>query len=390
MSYTVLMVEDEIDFIESVKPYIETRGYEVMVASNLADARLKLKQGIGDIVLLDIYLPDGNGLTLLNETINMAIRPSVIVVTGNGDIEMAVEAMKSGATDFLPKPISFIQLDKTLQRAADNVSLRRELAFYRQAQLRNIDFIIGKSPIMRRLYEQAQRAASASVSVLITGETGTGKSLLAKAMHKMSPRANKPFMAIDCGAVPPSVFESELFGHEQGAFTTAEKRKLGLMETADGGIVFLDEISSMVVETQSKLLRALDEHSFRRLGGNVEIKVDVQIIAASNRNLKKMIGEGAFRSDLYYRLKVVDLEVPPLREHKEDIPELVGFFIRKYNPHRGTNIQNVTPRAMEVLMKHDWPGNIRELNNVIERAMIFCDEAVIDLQHLPVELIEKK
>ncbi|MGB9639608.1 MAG: sigma-54-dependent transcriptional regulator [Anaerolineales bacterium] len=390
MSYTVLMVEDEIDFIESVKPYIETRGYEVMIASNLAEARLKLKQGIGDIVLLDIYLPDGNGLTLLNETINMAIRPSVIVVTGNGDIEMAVEAMKSGATDFLPKPINFIQLDKTLQRAADNVSLRRELAFYRQAQLQNIDFIIGKSPIMRRLYEQAQRAATASVSVLITGETGTGKSLLAKAMHKMSPRANKPFMAIDCGAVPPTVFESELFGHEQGAFTTAEKRKLGLMETADGGIVFLDEISSMVVETQSKLLRALDEHSFRRLGGNVEIKVDVQIIAASNRNLKKMIEEGTFRSDLYYRLKVVDLEVPPLREHKEDIPELVGFFIRKYNPHRGTNIQNVTPRAMEILIKHDWPGNIRELNNVIERAMIFCDEAVIDVQHLPIELIEKK
>lgn len=390
MSYTVLMVEDEIDFIEPVKPFIETRGYEVMIASNLTEARLKLKQGIGDIVLLDIYLPDGNGLTLLNETINMAIRPSVIVVTGNGDIEMAVEAMKSGATDFLPKPIDLIQLDKALQRAADNVSLRRELAFYRQAQLQNIDFIIGKSPVMRRLYEQAQRAATASVSVLIIGETGTGKSLLAKAIHKMSPRANKPFMAIDCGAVPPTVFESELFGHEQGAFTTAEKRKLGLMETADGGIVFLDEISSMVVETQSKLLRALDEHSFRRLGGNVEIKVDVQIIAASNRNLKKMIEEGTFRSDLYYRLKVVDLEVPPLREHKEDIPELVGFFIRKNNPHRGTNIQNVTPRAMEVLIKHDWPGNIRELNNVIERAMIFCDEAIIDLQHLPIELIEKK
>ncbi len=390
MSYTVLIVEDEFDFVESVKPYIETRGYEVIVAPNLTDARLKLKQSIGDIVLLDIWLPDGNGLSLLNETLNMSIRPSIIVMTSNGDIEMAVEAMKSGATDFLPKPINFNQLEKTLQRAADNVALRRELAFYRQAQLQNIDYIIGKSPMVRRLFEQAQRAASASVSVLITGETGTGKSLLAKAMHKMSPRANKPFMAIDCGAVPPTVFESELFGHEQGAFTTAEKRKLGLMETADGGIVFLDEISSMAVETQSKLLRALDDHSFRRLGGNNEIKVDVQVIAASNRNLKKMIEDGTFRSDLYYRLKVVDLEVPPLREHKEDIPELVGFFIRKHNPHRGTNIQNVTSRAMEVLIKHDWPGNIRELNNVIERAMIFCDEATIDLQHLPVELTEKK
>lgn len=389
MAYTVLMVEDENDFIESTRPYIESRGYEVKVAQTLAETRQLLKLGIGDIILLDIILPDGNGLSVLNDTNNLPIRPSIVVVTGSGDIDMAVEAMKSGATDFLQKPVNYGQLEKTLQRAAENVALRRELALYRQAQLQSVDFIIGQTTVMRRLFEQAQRAALASVSVLITGETGTGKSLLAKAIHKMGPRANKPFMAIDCGAVPATVFESELFGHEAGAFTSAQTRKLGLMETADGGVVFLDEISSMSIETQSKLLRALDDHSFRRLGGSTEIKVDVQVIAASNRDLNRMIQENSFRSDLYYRLKVVDLEMPPLRDHKEDIPELVGYFIRKNNPHRGTNIQNVTPRAMEVLLAHDWPGNIRELNNVIERAMIFCDEEAIDIPHLPYEFQSK-
>ncbi|RCK74363.1 MAG: Two component, sigma54 specific, transcriptional regulator, Fis family [Anaerolineae bacterium] len=388
MAYTVIMVEDEEDFINPLLPYIQSRGYEVKVAQTLHKAREYLKQGIGDIILLDIVLPDGNGLELLHETSSLPIRPSVIVATGNGDIETAVEAMKLGATDFLQKPVVFSQLEKTLQRAAENVALRRELFLYRQAQLQNIDFIVGNSPVMRRLYEQAQRAALASVSVLITGETGTGKSLLAKAIHKMGPRANKPFIPVDCGALPATVFESELFGHEAGAFTSAEKRKLGLLETADGGVVFLDEISSMAVETQAKLLRALDDQSFRRLGSTVEIKVDVQILAASNRDLKKMIAEGTFRSDLYYRLKVVDLEVPPLREHKEDIPELVGFFIRKNNPHRGKNIQDVTSRAMEALMAYDWPGNIRELAHAIERAMIFCDEEAIDLTHLPFDIQE--
>jgi two-component system response regulator AtoC len=389
MAYTVIMVEDEEDFVNPLLPYIQSRGYEVKVAQTLHKAREYLKQGIGDIILLDLVLPDGNGLELLHETANLPIRPAVIVATGNGDIETAVEAMKSGATDFLQKPVVFSQLEKTLQRAAENVALRRELYLYRQAQLQNIDFVVGNSPAMRRLYEQAQRAALASVSVLITGETGTGKSLLAKAIHKMGPRANKPFIPVDCGALPVTVFESELFGHEAGAFTSAEKRKLGLLETADGGVVFLDEISSMANETQAKLLRALDEQSFRRLGSTVEIKVDVQILAASNRDLKKMIAEGTFRSDLYYRLKVVDLEVPPLREHKEDIPELVGFFIRKNNPHRGKNIQDVTSRAMEALMAYDWPGNIRELAHAIERAMIFCDEEAIDLTHLPFELQER-
>jgi transcriptional regulator with PAS, ATPase and Fis domain len=239
---------------------------------------------------------------------------------------------------------------------------------------------------MQLVLHQAQRAAAASVSVLITGETGTGKEILANAIHQMGPRANKPFIAINCAAIQSTVLESELFGYEAGAFTSAEKRKLGLMEVADQGILFLDEISSMPVDMQAKLLRAIEEQKFRRVGGTAEVRVDVQIIAASNRDLIAAMDKGEFRHDLYYRLKVVDLHLPPLKERKEDIPELVGLFIRQNNQRLGVNIQDVTPRAMEALINHSWPGNIRELRNVIERAMLFCDECSIDLPHLPSEV----
>lgn len=241
---------------------------------------------------------------------------------------------------------------------------------------------------MQRIQAQAQRAAQASVSVLITGETGTGKEILANTIHQLGPRASKPFIAINCAAIQSTVLESELFGYEPGAFTGAEKRKHGLMEVADEGILFLDEISSTPVDMQAKLLRALEERAFRRVGGTNLVKVDVQIIAASNRNLAALISAGCFREDLYYRLKVVDLHIPPLRDCKEDIPELVGFFIRINNPRMGLNINDVTPKAMEALIRHSWPGNIRELRNVIERAMLFCDEASIDTCHLPLELTD--
>jgi transcriptional regulator with PAS, ATPase and Fis domain len=242
---------------------------------------------------------------------------------------------------------------------------------------------------MQSLVNQAQRAAAASVSVLITGETGTGKEVLAGAIHKMSPRSNKPFIAINCAAIQSTVLESELFGYEAGAFTGADKRKHGLMEVADCGILFLDEISSMPVDMQAKLLRAIEERAFRRVGGTNLIKIDVQLLAASNRDLNAHMQAGLFREDLYYRLKVVDLHLPPLRERKKDIPELVGLFIRKNNLSMGMNITDVTPRALQALIDYEWPGNIRELRNVIERAMLFCDEACIDLQHLPGDLFSK-
>jgi two-component system, NtrC family, response regulator AtoC len=257
----------------------------------------------------------------------------------------------------------------------------------RNAQKEQVDFIVGKNRIMLEILNAAQRAAEKNTSILITGLTGTGKEVLARYIHKIGPRAGKTLVDINCAAIQSTVLESELFGYEAGAFTGADKRKLGLMEVADGGILFLDEISSMPVEIQAKLLRAIEEQSFRRVGGATPIRVDVQILAASNRDLPTMVKEGIFRADLYYRLKVLDLHLPPLCARKEDIPELVGLFLRKMAPEKGANITDITPKAMEALMVHDWPGNIRELKNVIERAILFCDEASIDIQHLPPDLI---
>jgi DNA-binding NtrC family response regulator len=293
--------------------------------------------------------------------------------------------MKNGAFDFLLKPLSLALLEKSIERALDVVAMRRELIHLRQSRQDDLEFIVGSSPEMKSLVDAAKRAAEASVSVLITGETGTGKEVLARAIHKMSSRSNKPFMDINCAAIQSTVLESELFGYEAGAFTSAEKRKLGLMEVADGGVLFLDEISSMPLDMQAKLLRAIEDQAFRRVGGTNLIRVDVQVLAASNRPLKKLIEEGKFREDLYYRLKVLDLHIPPLRERKQDIPDLVGLFIRKNNQKMGMNVCDVEPRALEALMRHNWPGNIRELRNVIERAMIFCDEACLDLPHLSSE-----
>jgi DNA-binding NtrC family response regulator len=388
MSMTVLIVDDEENARLNIGTFLENKGYEVIGVATLEEARNSLQQGNADIILLDAQLPDGFGPVLLEETAHMPSRPPIILITAYGDIDMAVGAMKNGAHDFLQKPIQLDELEQSIQRAEEVVRLRRELAHFRQAQ--QADFILGASPAMQKVFSQAQRAATASVSVLITGETGTGKEVLARAIHQMGPRADKPFIAINCAAIQSTVLESELFGYEAGAFTGAEKRKHGLMEVADEGVLFLDEISSMPTDMQAKLLRALEERAFRRMGGTNLISVDVQVLAASNRNLEKMIADENFRDDLYYRLKVVDLDIPPLRERKMDIPELVGFFINRNNPRMGLNIQDITSNAMQALINHKWPGNIRELRNVIERAMLFCDDAAIDITHLPDELAKSQ
>jgi DNA-binding NtrC family response regulator len=388
MSLTVLIVDDEDHFRQNTADFLTARGYEAIGVATLKEAREHIQLGLGDIILLDVILPDGYGPTLLEETLHMAHRPPIILITAYAEVDMAVEAMKNGAVDFLQKPIEFPRLEASIQRAGEVVAMRRELAHLREAQHKQVNFVIGKSPAMRTLMDHARRAAAASVSVLITGETGTGKEVLTRALHKMGPRADKPFIDVSCPAIQSTVLESELFGYEPGAFTSAEKRKPGLMEVADEGILFLDEIAASPMDIQAKLLRALEERSFRRVGGTHTIKVDVQIVAASNRDLPQMIQRGEFREDLYYRLKVVDLDLPPLRERKEDIPELVGLFIRQNNPRMGLNINDITPRAMKALTAYNWPGNIRELRNVIERAMLFCDEAAIDLTHLPPELVQ--
>ena len=387
MTATILVVDDEKNARHFISDYLTPKGYEVKEASTLSEARARVNEGVADIILLDVQLEDGFGTDLLRETASMPLRPPIIMITAHADIEMAVEAMKNGAHDFLQKPIELEQLEHSIQRANELVSLRRELNHLRQSQRGKIDFVIGQTPAMISVVAQAERAAAVSASVLITGETGTGKDILARFIHQHGPRANKPYVAINCAAIQPTVLESELFGYEPGAYTSAEKRKEGLMEVADGGILVLDEISAMSVDTQAKLLRAVEEQAFRRVGGTALIKVDFQLIAASNRDLPAMIKEGTFREDLYYRLKVVDLNLPPLRDRRADIPELVGLIMRQLNPRMGLNIQDIEPRAMEALVAYDWPGNIRQLSNAIERAMLFCDEASLGLEHLPPELI---
>ncbi|HCS39289.1 MAG TPA: hypothetical protein DIW44_06875 [Anaerolineaceae bacterium] len=390
MSFCVLIVDDEESARQNIGEFLKGKGHEIIEAGTLADARERVKKGEGDVILLDVQLPDGYGPNLIMETAMLAVRPPIIVITGFGDIETAVDAMKNGALDFLTKPLDFIQLDKSLAKALEIVAMRREIAHYREQQMKNSNFVIGQTPLMKIVVEQALKAADAQVSVMITGENGTGKDILAQYIHANGPRASKPFIAINCAAIQHTVLESELFGHEAGAFSSADRKKLGLMEVADNGILFMDEISSMPLEIQAKLLRAIETHSFMRVGGTQLINVDIQVVVASNRDLQAMVKEGSFRQDLYYRLKKIDLDLPPLRERKVDIPEMVGYFIRQNNSRQGANITGVSPQAMEALLKYDWPGNIRELANAIERALIFCDGETIALGDLPRDILNPR
>jgi len=311
------------------------------------------------------------------------------MITAHGEVDMAVEAMKKGAQDFLQKPLDLEQLLEAIARSNEIVALRRELDMLRRATGPKVEMIVGETQVMQRIMNEAERAAAAEASVLVTGETGTGKEVLVQAIREMGPRSDKPWVPINCPALPDTMIESELFGHEVGAFTGATKRKPGLIEIADKGILFLDEIASTKPEMQAKLLRVLDDQTFRRVGGVNEITVDAQILAASNRDIPTMISDGTFREDLYYRLKVVDLHLPPLRERIVDIPALVGTFIRQINQRTGNAVTGITPRAIDALKAHAWPGNIRELRHVIERAMLFCDEEELDLAHLPPEFRKK-
>lgn len=391
MSQTILIIDDEENARKNISKYLSKKGFEVFEAGTLKEGRNFIKKGDGDIIILDVQLPDGYGMDMLKEISDLPQRPPVILITGYGNIEMAVDAMKSGAHDFITKPIVELKtLENSIARAAELVQMRRELNHLREKQSNIQDFVVGKSEDFKSMISQAQKAADASVSVLITGETGTGKEVLAKLIHDSGPRSEKPFIAINCAAIQPTVLESELFGYEAGAFTGAEKRKHGLMEIADEGILFLDEISSMPTDIQAKLLRAIEEQAFRRVGGTSVIKVDMQVIAASNRDIHKMIEKGEFREDLFYRLKVVDLHLPPLRERKEDIPEFVGYFIRKFNMSLGKNIQDIHPEAMQALKSYKWPGNIRELHNSILRATLFSNGEKILASDLPLDIIKMK
>jgi DNA-binding NtrC family response regulator len=386
MPFTILIVDDEAKARGSMGRLLSAAGYEILEAESLARAVATLQDHLPDILLLDFNLPDGHGLDLLRKLSGTKPRPQVVVVTGTANIPTAVEALQLGAADLLEKPVDMARLKAVVQRATEVVRLQRELDYYQQsARAEAVDWVMGETPAMQQVLREARRAAATSMPVLVTGQTGTGKDVLARAIHMMGPRASKPFIPVNCAALPAEVIESELFGHEAGAFTDASKRKPGVVEAADGGVLFLDEIGTLRLDLQAKLLRFLDDHTFRRVGGVSELTTDVQVVAASNRDLPALVEAGQFREDLYYRLKVADIRMPTLGERKEDIPSMVGLFVRKYNQRTGTSLTGVNPRALQALVAHSWPGNIRELRYVVERAAMMCEGEEIDLCDLPAE-----
>jgi len=376
---TVLVVDDEPLIRWSLKDRLADEGYRVVEAESATAAVARHEEGV-DLVLLDYKLPDGDGLTVLKRIKERDPEALVILLTAYSSVETAVEAMKHGAYHYANKPFNLDEIVMLVEKALETTRLRREVRSLRatQAQPYSLGRIVGASAGLLAVKALLQKvAASPASTVLLTGESGTGKDLAAKVIHYNSDRASKPFMNITCSALPESLLESELFGHEKGAFTGADRQKRGLLETADGGTVFLDEIGEMVPGLQAKLLRFLEEKTFKRIGGAVDIRVDVRVIAASNRNLQDEVRAGRFREDLFYRLNVLPIALPPLRDRPEDVPLLVDFYVDAYNTEFKKRVRGVTPEAMKRLQGHLWPGNIRELRNTVERAMLLSENPVL-------------
>jgi DNA-binding NtrC family response regulator len=366
---TLLIVDDEELVRWSLRERFRREKYTVVEAATAAAALEQVAGGV-DLVLLDYRLPDGDGLAVLRRIKEVSPDTPVILMTAFSTVENAVEAMKHGAYHYLNKPFNLDDVAITVEKALETSRLRREVRAYRSSQSREYGFdaIIGSSPAM--LVRIANSPAS---TVLLTGETGTGKDLAAKAIHYNSDRAAKPFVNITCSALPEQLLESELFGHERGAFTDARQQKRGLFETADGGTVFLDEIGEMTAGLQAKLLRFLEEKTFKRIGGLADIRVDVRVVAATHRNLEEEVAAGKFREDLFYRLQVMPVTLPALRERRGDIPLLVNYYVDRYNREFRKRVRGVSPEALALLEHYRWPGNVRELRNAIERAMLLTD-----------------
>src|SRR5918993_5725 len=372
---TVLVVDDEELIRWSLRERLKDEGYDILEAGTGRDALEQFKAGV-DLVLLDYRLPDIDGLAVLREL--KAVDPDVLVIllTSFVNVETAVEAMKLGAYHFANKPFNLDDVAATVRRALETTRLRREVKLLRANEARpySLRAIVGRSEVMESLRQLVAKVSGSPAStVLLTGESGTGKDLVAKVIHYNSTRTTRPFMNITCSALPETLLESELFGHERGAFTDARQQRRGLLESADGGTVFLDEIGEMVPALQAKLLRVLEEKAFKRVGGQQDVQVDVRIIAATNRNLEAQVKSGHFRADLYYRLNVLPIELPPLRSHLDDVPALVAFYVDQFNREFRKSVRGASAAALKAMQQYSWPGNIRELRNVVERAMLLHD-----------------
>ncbi|HIC90825.1 MAG TPA: sigma-54-dependent Fis family transcriptional regulator [Syntrophaceae bacterium] len=384
---TVLVVDDEKNYLLVLDALLSEEGYEVITAESGMEALQILKEAELDLVVTDLKMPKMNGIELLEHIKESNPDLPVIMMTAYGTIDTAIEAMKKGAYDYITKPFQNEELKLNIRKAIDAYHLLRENRQLNQALRRRFRFdnIVGKSKPMLKIFELIEKVAATKAAVLITGETGTGKELIAKAIHYNSPRRDKPFISINCAALTETLLESELFGHEKGSFTGAISTKKGRFEIAHGGSLFLDEVGETSPSLQVKLLRTLQEMEFERVGGTKTLKVDVRVIAASNKDLKKEVQEGNFRKDLYYRLNVVHIQIPPLRDRPDDIPLLVSHFIDKFSKEMGKSHITISPEAMRSIYNRKWPGNVRELEHIIERAVILCSGNVIQISDLPEE-----
>ncbi len=386
----ILIVDDEKSTREGLARALR-RNYEVVLAENGARALEIVEDHPVDVVLADLRMPGMDGLSLLQRLLARTPQPVCILLTAYGSIETAVEAMKRGAHDFLTKPVNLDELDLLLKRALRNRAMEIENRTLREQldEKYGMENMIGDSPPMREGFETIRQVAPSRATVLIQGESGTGKELVAHAIHRLSPRRQGPFIAVHCAALSPTLLESELFGHERGAFTGAVERRAGRFELADGGSIFLDEVSEIDPSVQVKILRVLEERRFERVGGRETLESDVRLIAATNRDLQRMVEEKKFRDDLFYRLHVVVINLPPLRERREDIPLLAQSFLASFSKENNKPVEGLTSEAMEILMRYDWPGNIRELKNAIERMVVLSRQNKLTVRDVPAAIREQ-
>lgn len=387
----LLIVDDEPNMRHMLRSIIERHGYKVETAGNGEVALEAIGTHRFDFILCDVKMPGVDGLEFLAMGSKQLERTTVIMMSAFGTVDLALEAMKAGAYDFISKPFKSDEVLMTLKKAEEREQLRRENVRLKQ-QLEEIrvtasfDAMIGESKPMQEVFRLARQIANYDTSILITGASGTGKELVARGIHHYSDYANKEFVAVNCGSIPAHLLESELFGHMRGSFTGAEKDRKGLFEIASGSTLFLDEIGELPEAMQVKLLRVLQEQEVRPIGASSQVKVKVRIIAATARDLGTAIANGSFREDLYYRLNVVNIHIPPLRERNEDVPLLCHHFINKFNNRFHLSMHGISPQALKAMLAYDWPGNVRQLENVIQRAMVLTDKDLIDLQHLPAEV----